>query len=372
MNKIVPFYLISVTGLVSCSSPSGNINRTELPNIVVFLTDDQGYGDFSITGNTIVLFFNDNGPNGHRWNDGMKGTKGSTDEGGVRSPLFIRWPEKIPSGRMVSEIAGAIDLLPTLAELAGISVETKHPLDGISVKPLIVGEQDKMNDRVIFAHWNGRVSARNQQYRFNHNNELYHVNTDPRQLRDISGENPVLTMWFKKQVEEWTREVTRNLSETKRNFPAGHPEFKFTQLPARDGTAHGGIVRSNRFPNSSFFTNWKLLSDKITWPIEVIEDGEFEVDIYYTCPHGDEGSEIKLSFRNNTLITRIKEPHDPPLIGMENDRVERWESYEKDFKLLMAGVIRLEKGEGELTLQALNIPGNEVMDFRKLMLTRIK
>jgi arylsulfatase A-like enzyme len=328
--------------------------------------------EFGIDDNTIVLFFNDNGPNGHRWNDGMMGIKGSTDEGGVRSPLFIRWPEKIPSGRRVSEIAGAIDLLPTLAELAGIPVVTKHPLDGISVKSLISGEKDEMNDRIIFTHWSGRVSARNQKYRFNHNNELYDIDADPKQLRDISNENPELSKWFKKQVDEWTKEVSRNLSETKRSFPTGHPDFQFTQLPARDGTAHGGIVRSNQFPNSSFFTNWKLLSDKITWPIEVIEDGEFEVDIYYTCPHGDEGSDIKLSFGNRSLISRIIEPHDPPLIGMENDRVERRESYEKDFRLLRAGVIRLEKGEGELTLQALSIPGKEVMDFRNLVLTRIK
>jgi arylsulfatase A-like enzyme len=49
--------------------------------------------------NTIVLYFNDNGPNGNRWNDNMKGIKGSVDEGGVRSPLFIRWPGEIPQGK---------------------------------------------------------------------------------------------------------------------------------------------------------------------------------------------------------------------------------------------------------------------------------
>ncbi len=48
--------------------------------------------------NTIVLYFSDNGPNSWRWNDGMKGRKGSTDEGGVRSPLVIRWPGHIKPG----------------------------------------------------------------------------------------------------------------------------------------------------------------------------------------------------------------------------------------------------------------------------------
>jgi len=71
---------------------------------------------------TIVIYFSDNGPNSWRWNGGMKGRKGSTDEGGVRSPCLIRWPQHISPGTRVPHIAGAIDLLPTLADLAGISI----------------------------------------------------------------------------------------------------------------------------------------------------------------------------------------------------------------------------------------------------------
>lgn len=327
--------------------------------------------ELNLEDNTIVLFFNDNGPNGHRWNAGMKGVKGSTEEGGIRSPLFITWPAVIPSGMEISEISGAIDLLPTLADLAGIELNTSHPLDGISIKPLILGENQKYDERIIFSYWNGRPSARNQQYRFSHDDKLYDLIADPGQTNDISGANPELATWFNVQVSEWISDVSSGLSDEKRSFPVGHPDFKYTQLPARDGEGHGGIERSNRFPNSSFFTNWKSISGKITWPIEVLEDGEFEVDIYYTCPHGDEGSEIQLSFGESSLVTTINEAHDPPLIGMENDRVIRQESYEKDFKPLSAGVIRLNKGRGELTLKALNMPGSEVMDFRLLMLTRI-
>ena len=48
--------------------------------------------------NTIVIYMTDNGPNGNRWNGGMKGIKGSTDEGGTRSPLIIRWKNQIKKG----------------------------------------------------------------------------------------------------------------------------------------------------------------------------------------------------------------------------------------------------------------------------------
>jgi arylsulfatase A-like enzyme len=322
--------------------------------------------------NTIVLYFNDNGPNGNRWRDGLKGQKGSTDEGGVRSPLFIKWPGIIPAGKRISEISGAIDLLPTLADLAGIAATSNHPRDGISLKSLILEGKPGREDRVIFSHWNGRISARSQQYRFSHNGELYDMLADPGQIHDLAKEKPELAANFKRRVEAWKSDVSGQPGDKKRNFPVGHPDFKFTQLPARDGEAHGGIQRSNRFPNSSFFTNWNSVSGKITWPIEVVEDGVFEVEIYYTCPRGEEGSEIKLSFGNSSLVAKITEAHDPPLIGMENDRVKRMESYEKDFKPLKAGVMKLKKGEGELTLQAVSMPGAAVMDFRLLMLTRIE
>jgi arylsulfatase A-like enzyme len=332
----------------------------------------QKLKDLNMDENTIVLFFNDNGPNGHRWNDGMKGIKGSTDEGGVRTPLFIRWPGKIGAGKQIDEIAGAIDLLPTLAALAGIDAITAYPPDGVSLQPLLMGDGFNWPDRVIFSHWNGRISARNQQYRFDHAGKLYDMSAGSGQKSDISGENSEITSWFREQVELWKSETFLGMKRDNESFPVGHPDFRYTQLPARDGISHGGIIRSNRFPNSSYFTNWTSTDDQITWEVDVLADGIFEVEIYYTCPEADIGSTIRLSLGDAELITRITRPHDPPLKGAEFDRVERMESYEKDFIAHHAGTIHLKKGKGELTLQALEIPGSQVMDFRLLMLTRVE
>jgi arylsulfatase A-like enzyme len=71
----------------------------------------------------------------------MKGKKGTVDEGGLRSPLFIRWPLKLPTGRVVKEIAGAIDLLPTLASLAAIERVGDKPLDGRDLSPLLLDDK---------------------------------------------------------------------------------------------------------------------------------------------------------------------------------------------------------------------------------------
>jgi hypothetical protein len=88
------------------------------------------------------------------------------------------------------------------------------------------------------------------------------------------------------------------------------------------------------------------MEDKITCDIEVLDSGKFEVVLYYTCPEKDAGSSFELSLAGSTLTGRILEGHDPPLRGMEHDRVERIESYVKDFKPWNLGVISLEKGRG--------------------------
>ena len=105
------------------------------------------------------------------------------------------------------------------------------------------------------------------------------------------------------------------LGQDERPFPIGHPEFPLTQLPARDGNPHGGIVRSAKAPNCSYFTNWRSEKDSIVWPAEVLADGRFQVEVYYTCPEDDVGATLELSFGAARLRGRVQTPHDPPLRG---------------------------------------------------------
>ena len=346
--------------LAMCENIDWNVGRVLKKLDQLELADD-----------TIVVYFCDNGPNGVRWNGGMKGRKGSTDEGGVRSPLLIRWPGKIEAGKEITQIAAAIDLLPTLAGLAGIDVVSKKPLDGASLEPLLRGDLQKESDRMIFSHWSRRVSVRTQQFRLDHQGKLFDMTADPGQYTDISKRQPETTARLQEAVDAWKKEMLPGLYESDRPFLIGHPDYTYTQIPARDGTPHGNIKRSSRHPNCSFFTNWTALDDKITWNAEVAAAGTYEVEIYYTCPAADVGSTVELSLGESRVQGRIVEPHDPPLQGAEHNRVEGSESYVKDFKPLTLGTIRLEKGPGELTLRALKMPGSQVMDFRLIMFKRI-
>lgn len=320
---------------------------------------------------TIVVYFADNGPNSFRWNEGMRGRKGSTDEGGVRSPLLIRWPGKIPAGTRVTSIAAAIDLLPTLTDLAEVPVVSKKPLDGVSLKPLLTAGTVEAEERMIFSHWANRVSVRTQKYRLDHQGRLYDMTADPGQRYDIGDENPLVRTTLAEAVAWWSREMLPGLRDDDRPFPVGYREFPVTHLPARDGVPHGNVRRSAKAPNCSFFENWTSVEDRITWDVEVATAGTYEAVVYYTCKADDVGAKIQLSLNDSRLTAMIAEAHDPPLYGRENDRTKNRgnESYVKDFRPLKIGEMKLAKGRGLLTLQALEIPGDEVIDVRCVVLT---
>ena len=154
---------------------------------------------------------------------------------------------------------------------------------------------------------------RSQQFRLDHENRLFDMAEDPGQYQDISAERPEMHDQLVLAKTAWEEKVLSELPIIdERTFPLGHPDFKYTQIPARDGKPHGNIKRSNMYPNCSFFTNWISLEDKITWEVEVVESGDFEVVLYYTCPDEDVGASFELTFNQNTLAGKITEMHNPP------------------------------------------------------------
>jgi len=316
---------------------------------------------------TIVVFFCDNGPNSWRWNGGMKGRKGTVDEGGVRSPLLLRWPRRIGGGRVVRQIAGAIDLLPTLAALAGIPVGSRQPLDGVSLAPLLAGPAPEWPDRMLFSHWNKRISVRTQQYRLDGDGRLFDMVNDPGQIRDVADEAPEQARKLREAVAAWGREMLPLVGRDDRPFPVGYA--RLTYLPARDGLAAGGVRRSNTAPNSSYFTNWTQTTDRIFWNVEVVTAGAYEAVLHYTAPAV--GSVVELSCGAARVESTVPRAHDPAPLGAQEDRHDRGtESYAKDFARWPLGVITLPAGPNALSLRALRVAGGAVAEVRYLVLTR--
>jgi arylsulfatase A-like enzyme len=334
--------------------------------------------EHKLSENTIVVYFSDNGPNSWRWNGGMKGRKGSTDEGGIRSVCYIRWPARLPAGHTVTQISGGIDLLPTLTSLAGVSRVGEKPLDGRDLSPLLMKQASEWPERMIFSAWNRNVSVRTQTHRLDNGGRLFDMLADPGQTRPINEQEPELADRLAKAVAAWKREMfgTAEVRPGERGgvdprpIPVGYREFPITHLPARDGEPRGGVERSSRAPNCSYFVNWTSADDSMVWSLAVQRAGRYAVSIDYTCPLSDVSSTIELSFGNSRFTGKVEPGWDPPLYDNQ-DTLPRppAESTMKEFRTLKLGEMRLEAGEGPLTLRALNIPGNTVMDVRRVTLT---
>lgn len=129
--------------------------------------------------NTLVFFTSDNGPQvwegtdrGWRWTpeDHGRGTRGTmgyrsgsagplrgrkntTWEGGMRVPSIMRWPARIPGGRVSSEVVTAMDLLPTIAHLVGAPLPTGRILDGHDIRPLLFDEAEATSSYDAFYYY---------------------------------------------------------------------------------------------------------------------------------------------------------------------------------------------------------------------------
>lgn len=329
---------------------------------------------------TIVVYFSDNGPNSWRWNGGLKGRKGSTDEGGVRSIALIRWPARIPAGRDVTQIAGAIDLLPTLTSLAKIERVGDKPLDGRDLSLLLLGsDSTPWSDRPIFSTWAGKVSVRTQQHRLDERGELFDMQRDPGQTLPITRERPEVAAELRAVVARWRaemfppdREATmpRGQQVDPRPISVGYPEFPITMLPARDGTPVGEVRRSSSAPNCSYFVNWSSGDDQMLWNLEVVTAGRYEVVIDQTCRAADVGADVELACGSSRLVATTEMVWDPPLYTNQ-DTLPRppAESQMKEFRPWRLGEIILDRGPQTLSLKALRIPGQGVLDVRRVTLT---
>ncbi len=347
--------------------------------------------ELKVNDNTIVVYFSDNGPNSFRWTGGMKGRKGSTDEGGVRSVCYIRWPAKLPSGHTVTQIAGAIDLMPTITSLAGVKRVGDKPLDGRDLVPLLMQQEADWLEHRHFSTWAGNVSVRTQTHRLDHEGKLFDMIADPGQKSPINSTQPELAAELTAAVAAWRLDVLGEANKqpdgkqsngksgsTKpggnavdpRPLTVGYSEFPITMLPARDGEPNGGVKRSSGAPNCSYFVNWSSKDDSMVWLLDVHTAGRYEVSIDYTCKVPDAGSTIELSFQNASISGKVTPGWDPPLYTNQ-DTLPRpdGESQMKEFRTLNLGEVSLPVGIGQLTLRALDIPGKSVMDVRRVTLT---
>jgi len=159
--------------------------------------------------NTLIIFTSDNGPtneNHHSYkffdsSGGLKGYKRDLYEGGIREPMFAYWKNKIKEGETSDHPSTFYDVMPTLAEVAGI--EAPKQIDGISFLPELLNRKQKKHEYLYWEIQEGAsVKGFKQATRMgkwkairianSYKTELYDLEKDTNETNDLSSEHPEL------------------------------------------------------------------------------------------------------------------------------------------------------------------------------------
>jgi arylsulfatase A-like enzyme len=171
---------------------------------------------------TLVVFTSDNGPwlsyGNHAGSQGpFREGKGTSFEGGVRVPFVARWPGRIPKGARISEPAMTIDVLPTVARLAGATVPQDRILDGKDVWPLLSAAGGASSPHeVLYFYWGQELHAvRSGRWKLH----LPH----PYQSLDSAGNDGAPGKYVRKEIELSLFDLVADPAETT-NVAAANPK----------------------------------------------------------------------------------------------------------------------------------------------------
>lgn len=337
--------------------------------------------ELDIEDNTIIIFMSDNGPLNLRYNAGLKGKKGSVNEGGVNVPFIIKWKNKIASSLQINEPLAHIDILPTLLDLVNADVKLKNKIDGKSFKKLILGEKDtSFANRNLFLEWNGNKRLRSGDYVMI-NGALFNLKKDPSQERFIRRFNQATYDSLRSIYDEWYKKQPEASKE--KPIPVGYNKYPTTHLPAHEANLyppfefrkdrkHTGIAYHSLYGWAhdwiDFWTNTEAYA---TWDIEIIESGSYDFLLKYVLSEKDKGTELKLQVGNQTIdIKNIPVFEHSKFPNF--DRVSRdQEAPETNWNQIKVGTLKLEKGTHEIKIKTTQIPGEKSIELKNITINKI-
>ncbi|HEC03735.1 MAG TPA: arylsulfatase, partial [Phycisphaerales bacterium] len=170
--------------------------------------------------NTLVIYTSDNGPWLSKKHHGgsalpLRDGKFTTYEGGMREPCIMRWPGRIPAGKVCGEICGTIDVLPTIAKLAGAGVPTDRVIDGKNIWPLMAGRSGAKSPHEAYFYYKGTTleavrSGRWKLRRSKKSVELYDLQTDISEKNNLAENHPDIVQRLTTTMQEFDAELKAN------------------------------------------------------------------------------------------------------------------------------------------------------------------
>ncbi|MEY4687971.1 MAG: Arylsulfatase [Verrucomicrobiota bacterium] len=218
--------------------------------------------ELGLADDTIIVFSSDNGPEeifilnaGHSGVGSpgpFRGRKRSLYEGGVRVPFLVRWPGRVPAGRVDdATVIGGIDFMPSLCALAGVRLPEGHAADGEDLsRALLGGVVDRA--RPLMWEWRfgiaGHVINRSPQLSIRDGEwklllnpdrsrvELYAINRDPSEIDNLAAQHPDVVDRLARRVLEWQRGLPAGPADA----TAGRNDYPWPGRPPPPAPARGG------------------------------------------------------------------------------------------------------------------------------------
>jgi|TARA_B110001454_G_scaffold207541_1_gene219046 arylsulfatase A-like enzyme len=219
----------------------------------------QRLSDLGLTENTILIFMTDNGTaSGAKfkgldseavvgYNAGMRGKKSSVYDGGHRVPFFIYWPKgELKGGKEIDTLAAHFDVLPTLAELCGITPNENYASDGVSLKQLLYNSKEAWTrDHFVVQFqggaWGNRAPAPfefatvlTERWRLVNSGgqELFDIQKDPAQREDVSAKHPEVISRLRDNYMPFWESVSPRMTPVR--IDLGNPAENPTVLCSQD------------------------------------------------------------------------------------------------------------------------------------------
>jgi len=181
--------------------------------------------ELGIAENTIVIFFSDNGQLGPKDSRPLRGSKADLYEGGIRSPMIVKWPGRVPAGTTHDEPVISNDFLPTFSTLAGVE-GLPADIDGLDLSDLILDPSANLERDTLYFHFphyhsqglgpQGAIREGNYKLIEYYENsllgkdgayELFDLETDLAERQNLADEQPERVEAMSAKLSEWRKSV---------------------------------------------------------------------------------------------------------------------------------------------------------------------
>ena len=239
-SELLEYYKTKDIASIMPEALEGDLKQIDkLQRVAAMITNiDQNIGKLyqmldvnKLLDNTLIIYLNDNGPNTQRYNGNFRGTKASIYEGGIRSPLWLHWPDRFKTNhRVTSNLAAHIDIMPTIMDACDLGIPEALAFDGRSLLEKSLNNSAKLPQRpiIIQSHRGAKLvrhhnfMIRDKQWKllndsgFRHTRleektpfKLYDLQKDPGESKNLAEQHPDEVARLTNLYNTWYDSVTQ-------------------------------------------------------------------------------------------------------------------------------------------------------------------